>query len=224
MGNGIRIEFMSWFDNLSLYFSSAVKIRGNRYYSAGKVRIVAANEYSVEAEVYGSDIYELEVRLRQNILQVACTCPYARHTYCKHIYALLQSINRMDYLPALKSLRSVEIELLDFYGMDEEDPLKIIVTPDHLPQVDKPQRPALAWKQYLYQINQHYASPQGIPPVLSRSEQEIIYVIDLPSILSSGEFTLNIKCRERKKNGEWGKLKSFRMSGGNIESLTGIDQ
>lgn len=215
---------MSWFDNLSLYFSSAVKIRGNRYYSAGKVRIVAANEYSVEAEVYGSDIYELEVRLRQNILQVACTCPYARHTYCKHIYALLQSINRMDYLPALKSLRSVEIELLDFYGMDEEDPLKIIVTPDHLPQVDKPQRPALAWKQYLYQINQHYASPQGIPPVLSRSEQEIIYVIDLPSILSSGEFTLNIKCRERKKNGEWGKLKSFRMSGGNIESLTGIDQ
>ncbi|NTW77478.1 MAG: hypothetical protein HGB33_06850, partial [Syntrophaceae bacterium] len=215
---------MSWFDHVSLYFSSAVKIRGNRYYSAGKVKITAESEYSVEAEVYGSDIYELEARLQQNMLQVACTCPYAQHTYCKHIYALLQSINKMGYLPALKSLPTVEIELLDFYGMDEEDPLKIIVTPDHMPHVHKPQRPALAWKQYLYQINQHYSSPQGIPPVLSRPEQEIVYVINLPSILSSGEFTLNIKSRERKKNGEWGKLKLFRMSGGNIELLTGIDQ
>ncbi|MEN6376034.1 MAG: SNF2-related protein [Smithella sp.] len=215
---------MSWFDHLSLYFSSAVRSRGNQYYFAGKVKIAAVSEYSVEAEVYGSDIYELEARLQQNILQVACTCPYAQHTYCKHIYALLQSVNRMGYLPALKSLPTVELELLDFYGMDEEDPLKIIVTPDHLPQADKPQPPALAWKQYLYQMNQQYASPQRMPLVLSRPEQEIIYVINLPSILSSGEFTLDIKCRERKKNGEWGKLKPFRMSGGNIESLTGIDQ
>ena len=215
---------MSWFDQVSPYFSSAVKGRGYQYFLAGKVKILAANEYSVEAEVYGSDIYELEARLQQNILQVACTCPYAQHSYCKHIYALLLSINKMGYFPALKSLPSVELELLDFYDMDEEDPLRIIVTPDHLPPADKPRRSALAWKQYLYQINQQYFSPQGIPPLLSRPEQEIIYVINLPSILSSGEFALDIKCRERKKNGDWGKLKPFRMSGGNIESLTGIDQ
>ena len=48
------------------------------------------------AEVHGSELYDVDIRLRGNdIVFASCTCPYDHDGYCKHIGAVLLTLR--DY-------------------------------------------------------------------------------------------------------------------------------
>ena len=48
------------------------------------------------AEVHGSELYDVDIRLRGNdIVFASCTCPYDYDGYCKHIGAVLLTLR--DY-------------------------------------------------------------------------------------------------------------------------------
>lgn len=48
------------------------------------------------AEVHGSELYDVDIRLRDNdIVFASCTCPYDYDGYCKHIGAALLTLR--DY-------------------------------------------------------------------------------------------------------------------------------
>lgn len=62
-------------------------------------RIGGLEEVSVglfHAEVHGSELYDVDIRLRDNdIVFASCTCPYDHDGYCKHIGAVLLTLR--DY-------------------------------------------------------------------------------------------------------------------------------
>lgn len=73
-------------------FPQAILQRGKKYYVSGAVQSVekiAVNTY--QADVYGSDLYEVTVELdaAKRVTNISCDCPYDMGAYCKHEAAVL---------------------------------------------------------------------------------------------------------------------------------------
>ncbi|MBB6672213.1 SWIM zinc finger family protein [Cohnella nanjingensis] len=78
--------------------------RGEEYYVEGHVvDIEEVDKGCYQAEVEGSENYEVEVRIgsRGDIQSMACDCPYDQEAFCKHQVAVLLEIRSMlDVLKA----------------------------------------------------------------------------------------------------------------------------
>ena len=85
-------------------FEERIYRRAQEYHDAGRVgRIVQVAPGLWHAKVAGStDPYDVDVSIRQGqVVSASCTCPYARrHTYCKHVGALLLSLAAQEDAPS----------------------------------------------------------------------------------------------------------------------------
>lgn len=88
-------------------FSKKILGRGKEYYKHGAVLDLAYDGRILSAEVEGTDIYEVEVELKDHLpVSASCTCPYfPKAGICKHIAAVLiaaeaQGITDSADLPA----------------------------------------------------------------------------------------------------------------------------
>ncbi len=79
---------------LQRLFPPDVRARGNRYYDAGAVEFTRAGEAGLEALVFGSDVYEVQLAWDpQGMLEARCSCPYYGEGKrpCKHLWAALRA-------------------------------------------------------------------------------------------------------------------------------------
>ena len=72
-------------------FKPLILERGWDYYQESRVRILQKSQDSVQAEVAGSDDYEVEIFLSDDeVVGMECNCPYAEGgEHCKHMAAVL---------------------------------------------------------------------------------------------------------------------------------------
>src|ERR1044072_5756505 len=79
--------------NFEQQISKTILDRGRDYYESGAVINLEETEKDCwQAEVEGTDIYETEVRLKNNeITDYFCNCPY-EGDLCKHVVAVLFAI------------------------------------------------------------------------------------------------------------------------------------
>lgn len=62
--------------------------RGRRYAAEGRVHLRRHDDVSVEADVAGSEVYEVEIEAADRGLAADCTCPFAEDgLFCKHMIA-----------------------------------------------------------------------------------------------------------------------------------------
>ncbi|MDN5685360.1 MAG: SWIM zinc finger family protein [Brachybacterium sp.] len=62
--------------------------RGRRYAAEGRVHLRSHDEVSAQAEVAGSEVYEVEIEAAERGLAADCTCPFADDgLFCKHMVA-----------------------------------------------------------------------------------------------------------------------------------------
>ena len=81
-------------NNFDNQITGAVLKRGNQYYEDGNVvEISESSEGFWNAEVEGSEFYEVEVQLHKDdeIIDSSCDCPYDGDI-CKHVIAVLYTI------------------------------------------------------------------------------------------------------------------------------------
>jgi len=81
--------------NFENYIDRKILSRGYDYYDNGcvsSVEEIADNVY--EAEVEGTDLYTVEVKLddKENIIYTECNCPYDMGKYCKHQAAVFLAL------------------------------------------------------------------------------------------------------------------------------------
>lgn len=60
--------------------------------------MVAGSAASVVAKVYGGQVYDVRLTCSPNGLTMACSCPYDRSEYCKHIWAAILAADEQRYL------------------------------------------------------------------------------------------------------------------------------
>lgn len=79
---------------LQRLFPPDVRARGNRYFDAGAVEFTRAGEAGLEALVFGSDVYEVQLSWDPHgMLEARCSCPYYGDGKrpCKHLWAALRA-------------------------------------------------------------------------------------------------------------------------------------
>ena len=101
-------------------FSKNILERGREYYENGAVEIVSNYSDLIEAEVEGSDIYNVSIELRDGEIEgMECDCPYAKSGFlCKHMAATLFAAEQRPDAPtgsweeALEKLDETEMRTL----------------------------------------------------------------------------------------------------------------
>lgn len=80
----MKIDFEDLFDEKILK-------RGYNYYLEDSVHDVTKNGNCYEGLVYGTEIYEVQIKIddKGDIEDMRCNCPYAEENNCKHMVALL---------------------------------------------------------------------------------------------------------------------------------------
>ncbi len=183
-------------------FTNTIQGRGAAYYRRGDVEILHGSDTRVEALVYGSQIYNVEITWQNGDLFLFCDClHYNSSGACKHLWATLLAVDDQNYLRAIPAGE----ELLPMYEPleDEEDAPKILPPP-------APKRaPEPAWRQRLVAIgdsrSQAVRPGEAWPPA-----RQIQYVVDAAATLNTSGVVLTLLTREPKKDGNWSKPKDLR--------------
>ncbi len=119
--------------------------RGYEYYKNNLVSDVSKEEFGYSAKVMGSKVYNVSVKLAENIfLGGSCTCPYNETgDYCKHIAALLYYLNEHEIDPLKNIIDEIDIKdlkgfLYNILNKNENlmDDFRINFS-NHFPKLDK---------------------------------------------------------------------------------------
>jgi superfamily II DNA or RNA helicase len=210
-------------------FDSNVLARGEGYYRDGAVRIQSGDHSSVEADVKGSKRYSVALDLADNELVVYCDCPYfADAGPCKHIWAAILAADALGHVQPTndRSIRVTEAVLADEDDDDFEDeeydsdkfedeedfgasprPSNIVKLSEFRP----PQPRTPSWKQLVTDLWQNLRQKQEIDRKRMPVNTEIVYVVDLPVTLTGNGLALEVFSRQRKLDGNFGRLKSHTI-------------
>ncbi|MFQ5898083.1 MAG: DEAD/DEAH box helicase [Candidatus Methylomirabilia bacterium] len=93
--------------------------------------------------------------------------------------------------------------------LDEADPISLASGPARKPF---PPRQAShgSWKRQLSHLLQVMATEEAESPSRAH-EQELLYIVDVPATLVGQGLAVDLACRRRKANGDWGVVKPLRI-------------
>ncbi len=97
-------------------FKKGVLERGRQYYIDGRVELLEYEDTHLEAEVFGSEYYNIKIDLNdRQILKMTCTCPYAKENpYCKHMASVLYAVENSKIILKENTIEDNSIdEILD---------------------------------------------------------------------------------------------------------------
>lgn len=226
-------------------FSSEIRTRGNEYFRQGKVKVINGSPWNLEAEIQGTSKYKVRLWREGNEISVRCSCPYYESGLCKHLWAVLLTADAENYLQGgsggagrltLVEERPEE-EDYDYFADDDDDDEEdddwyeddeedadhssltgaVVNSAQLLQQPARPKKLA-SWREQLAQIGIAAKEIQS-ESVEWPDQRELLYVIDINSTLQSDGLVLEVHYRDRKKDGEWAKPKSQRISRNIIPNL-----
>jgi len=169
------------------------------------------SQASVNAVVSGSKHYEVKLTILDCELLASCTCPYfgSEGNLCKHIWATILAADMRQFACNAK-VKHLVSRVVDDDSEDDHD------HDDHhnrrgstyQPPVNTPKAPAPireAWKEQISQVLKFVQPSAPINPLVLATEQQLIFVLDLPASVAANHLVLEIHVQVRKLNGEWGK-------------------
>lgn len=224
-------------DKCAQDFSTATRSKGATYHRSGRVALQSFDEGRIEAKVRGTAGFHYEVRIdaedpRDGIF-AACSCPYFDGgNLCKHIWATLLEAEEEGQLRGLGSIPNIDVfdepSLLDgLFSYDNEYDEDFDDEPyydEYRPRYDK--RSALNsltrkksstsrstdWQRALKSVPD---ASIGRPHPLSRvvkQERKVHYMLDVSASITAGSVIVELMQQEKRKDGEWGKIKRLPLS------------
>jgi hypothetical protein len=193
---------------LSRYFHPLTRDRGQELYHKRRVRILRGDRYFVEAEVQGSQVYEVEIQRDGDLLYPYCECPaFEDFGLCKHLWATLLEADRRDFLAGI-------------FGSAKPKFAEREAATTGWDAADAEQAKSAAWREL---FRPPPVSPSYYRAEIWPAEREIHYAISLDISRTNGHLMLDVLQRDRKKNGDWAKAKPLRMTRGTIPTLHSAD-
>jgi len=182
---------------LRKYASRGSVARGDVYFAQGHVRrLEEVAPGVIEADVQGTYLYAVELRIAGNALTVRCNCPWfeEHHVTCKHVWATIRAASADGMIP--------ERELhFTSNGAKRGE-----------------QRPT--WQRVLEAVGP--ARPPGYSTTPANVPEEILYAIT--GYPRARTLTLQILGRAHRKNGEWGKWKPLALGLDQLHVLSPFDR
>ena len=96
--------------NFEELFEEKILERGYNYYLEDSVHEVTKNGNYYEGLVYGTEIYEVQVKINRNgnVEDMDCDCPYAEENNCKHMAAFLYYLENEGQVESKKITRNTD--------------------------------------------------------------------------------------------------------------------
>ncbi len=221
-------------------FRGDVRFRGAAYLEAERVSITRVTPEHVFGVVRDGVEYQTQISRQEGGLKLACTCgatpaPPAGNIQCKHVWGTLLAIDSGNYLsgsvkPGYIPPFVVETDAFEFSlpeAWDDEEPSEELLrrpsTPVRTRRVaaDVPEPPAppqKEWESRLSELRRSMQEDDGNNGTAGR-ERQIIYEIDAAASEEADTLIIQTSQRQRRANGEWGKLKPLRLKPGKFDEI-----
>ncbi|MCE9526519.1 MAG: DEAD/DEAH box helicase [Planctomycetales bacterium] len=216
-------------------FDSRVRTKGNSYYYQRRVNIAQSTPQEILAKVQGNGgKYLVALGLsdaREGVLKASCTCPYFEgNGNCKHIWAtILQSQSQLAAAPFPPHESLIVEDQLPSLDDDESDPEDEDEYEDYSYKLPRqlgpgngyrraPAKPAPPppprWRTLLDSVlrsPQSSGQPRSLAVPFQSKARQTWFVLDITSSLSVGHLVIELRQREKKKNGEFGGFKKLAI-------------
>jgi hypothetical protein len=198
-------------EELSAEVSGLVQQRGRTYFRTGAVRLLRGDDRSVSARVQGTQAYRVEMAVAEGFVDYSCTCPFFESDYeaCKHIWATALAAEERGFLKNVLDMA----EPVTFNPGAGSRAKWSVMTPQARKQIEP------TWKQHLLTIKSAIDSAARLSSSKPAPEMELIFSIDVDTVLSGGKLVIDVARRERRMNGEWGKPKNQRLYSSDLERI-----
>jgi superfamily II DNA or RNA helicase len=212
--------------NLTPFVSNKIRERGRDYFLSRRVTVVEGDAWHVDANVRGTESYDVTLIRERDEIEAWCTCPYCEDHFepCKHIWATLLAAEAKGHLQgddrrAVRELMLVAPEDrddLEDEAWDEAPRPSPTSRPRNetahsRPRSRQPRRTTRAWKDTLSRLRAPTERTPATPSAALPPGHEIIYIVDVPGSLAGNGLMLEVATRHRKKDGEWSKPKGRRF-------------
>ncbi|HWH77796.1 MAG TPA: SWIM zinc finger family protein, partial [Candidatus Binatus sp.] len=187
--------------------------RGRLYYLRGAVTAIDGTAWAVQAQVQGTYLYDVQIASEKHHINASCTCPAFERSQepCKHVWAALLAAERNSLLTGLNSLAAPHLR-----GVPVAPPLPSSVA--SRPAAKKTTAPN--WKQQLHSLRGQLEAVTERRQLPAIGERQLFYYISPDASPRSRQLGVQVGARERKADGNWGKLKIKRFAGVDVAQLS----
>lgn len=219
-------------------FRADVRFRGAAYVQAERVSLIRVTPDHVFGLVQDGVDYQTQLSRETGELKMYCTCDqFQRSGACKHVWAtilctqdggLVSGSARPGHVPPF--LADPEPGPLgaadDDWEDDDFEPSRDNGSSTSTTRVKTaptapaaPAKPRLRpWETQLQDLRTAMRSSEPPAPSAGR-ESEIFYEIDIPESRSVGQLVVQTSQRQRRANGQWGKLKPLKLRAGKLDEI-----
>ncbi len=177
--------------------------RGRQYFLSGAVKRIKGDAVSINAVVQGTIRYNVAISSMDGFLDYSCTCPYFERDFepCKHIWAACLAAEQRGYLKGAGDFTSPDFS----DAVQEVFPRKAYAKP-RLVQAPKP-----GWRKQLQPLLAKLVAEESRLRLRTGAEREFAYIINVGATLTQEQLTVEVAQRDKRINGEWGKLKAKKL-------------
>lgn len=228
---------MSLTQLLESKFRGDIRFRGQAYLQADRVSIARVTPDDLHAIVRDGTEYQTHLSRLNGELRMFCSCVgegQSRDPACKHLWATLLAVDAGSYLTGTARpgqvppfVSDTRYEPLDLSSWDEDDFEGGDVF--HPPVVKRevatraPRQQPRDWEVKLQELrNQMPAASRPGASAESR-EREIFYEVDVEESRKAQQLVIQTSQRQRRSNGQWGKLKPLKIRPGRLEDVDHAD-
>jgi len=217
-------------------FRADVRFRGAAYLKAERVAITRVTPDELFAVVRDGVEYQTQLSRQDGRLKMFCNCVASAQTEpsCKHLWGTVLAVDEGNYLsgeikaghvPPFFTEPRTPLVLDDDLEDDGDDLPGDFFEPGSSSGTRSLGAPPIAvtgWQARLLQVRQTLAQePVGQPS--APREQEVFYEIDVDQSRSIGQIVIQTSHRQRRGNGQWGKLKPLRLRPNRIDEASDAD-
>ena len=214
-------------------FRGDIRFRGAAYLQAERVSITRVSPDHVFSVVRDGVDYQTQLSRDEGSLKTSCSCQTTTGpAHCKHVWATVLAVDAGDYLPGgvkpgLIPPFATETDsfLLTDNLWDDDDladdlPFSAGTERRPKPMVAAPPAPPPLrdWELRLNELRQSLKE-DGTAVAAATQDRQIFYQIDIPASEEAGQLVIQTSHRQRRSNGDWGKLKPLKIRPGKLEEI-----
>jgi SNF2 family DNA or RNA helicase len=220
---------------LESQFRGDIRFRGAAYLEAERVDVARVTPDELYGVVRDGTEYETHLSRCNGDLNMYCSCASesasGKKIACKHLWATVLAVDAGDYLsgearegtipPFVADDSFAPLSPLVFEGDDEGDLLS--GEPYHSRTgrqraAESPPRKLKEWEQQLLELRQQMGGREDGATAVER-EREIYYEVDADESRTAGVLVVQTSQRQRRANGQWGKLKPLKLRPGRLGEI-----
>jgi hypothetical protein len=208
-------------------FRGDIRFRGDAYLKTERVSVTRVTADHIFAVVRDGVDYQTQLTRDDGLLKMYCNCASGGQTEaaCKHLWATILAVDDGGYLCGSLKLNQMPPFIMepssfslddDDWEADSGDFLRTSRSSRLNSDAVNLKSQLRPWEVPLHDLRQ--AMNRG-ESASSTAEREIYYEIDIEQSREVGRLVVQTSQRQRRANGQWGKLKPLRLRPGDLDDI-----